>query len=221
MFGSWFLKLWIMSSGLIVPEFYIDNLPAVKDTENRELLRHIKIVADRDSIFQWLKQLRVAPYSYDILDNRGIKSPDYIIENLPDLKLNAHFLLAFHIYGFEENTFIAGRFCQPVNPPVNLYLKDLFIEYRIVGQNNVNVLWCKVKGFYNKGLAAKGFFTVFSVVNKIMMTRQLQKIRRLSGLLKAGKIKHGRFKFTKYYRESGIHWWFFCRRHNCKGLMNK
>ena len=204
-----------------VPVFNIDNLPDIRGTDCRELLRHIKIDADKDSIFQWLKQLRVAPYSYDILDNRGIKSPDYIIENLPDLKLNAHFLLAFHIYGFEENLFIAGRFCQPVNPPVNLYLKDLFIEYRIVVEENFSLLWCKVKGYYNKGIGSKGFFAVFSVVNKIMMTRQLIKIRRLSELLKAGKISHGKFDFDNYYKESGIHWWFFCRRHNCKGLLNK
>lgn len=201
------------------PRFFIDSLPNISDSDCRELTRNIEIQASASSIYIWLKQLRIAPYSFDFLDNRGIKSPEYIIENLPPLKLNSHFLLSFHIYGFEENTFIAGRFCLPVNPPVNRYLKEMFIEYRIQEQGANTWLWCKIKGWYNKDIASKGFFRIFSVVNLFMTKRQLRNIRKLSELLREDKIPKGVFSFDNYFPESGLLWWFFCRRNKCKGLI--
>jgi hypothetical protein len=204
---------------LSVPGFFIDSLPDISNTVCRELLRCIEIRAHASDIFAWLKQLRIAPYSYDFLDNRFRKSPDYIIENLPPLKVNTHYLLAFHIFEFEENSFIVCRFCEPINPPVNLYMKGLFFEYRIVEQGTKTKLWCKIKGYFNTDISSKGFFFIFSVVNKIMMARQLKNIKRLSELLTLGKVEIKMYDLKSYYAKSGIHWWVFCRRHNCKGLI--
>ena len=202
-----------------VPCFFVDSLPDISDTDCRELLRCIEIRAGASDIYVWLKQLRIAPYSYDLIDNRCKKSPDHIIENLPPLKINTHYLLAFHIFEFEENSFIVCRFCEPINPPVNLYMKSLFFEYRIVEQGTKTKLWCKIKGYYNTDISSKGFFFIFSIVNKIMMKRQLRNIKKLSELLTIGKIDTKMFDLKNYYFKSGIHWWVFCRRHNCKGLI--
>jgi hypothetical protein len=199
-------------------EFFIDSLPDISGTDCRELIRHIEICAAASEIFVWLKQLRIAPYSFDLLDNRGRKSPEFLIENLPPLKCGSHFLLAFHIYGFEENKYIAGRFCVPVNPPVNRFIREMLIEYRIQESGLNSILWCKIKGWYNHGLETKGFFRVFSIVNLIMTKKQLGKIRKLSEMLRAGKVKTGLYDFKNHYPESGLLWWLFCRRKNCKGL---
>jgi hypothetical protein len=204
---------------LAPPCFFLDSLGSIPDTDCRELFRYIDIQANARDIFMWLKQLRIAPYSYDCIDNKCIKSPDYLIANLPPLKVNSHFLLAFHITGFEEDSFIVCRFCEPINYPVNLYLKDLYIEYRIAGQGNKARLWCKVKGYFNRDISSRGFYVIFSAVNKFMMTRQLKNIRRLSERLAAGKIETGKINFKDFYIQSGIHWWIFCRRQNCKGLI--
>lgn len=110
---------------LTVPGFFVDSLPDLSGTDCREIIRHMEIRAGASDIYIWLKQLRVAPYSFDLLDNRFRKSPGYIIENMPPLKINSHFLLAFHVCGFEENKFIAGRFCVPVNPPVCRYMREM------------------------------------------------------------------------------------------------
>ena len=206
-------------SSYAVPAFFVDSNPDISKTDCRELLRCVEIKAGASDIFVWLKQLCIAPYSYDFIDNRGKKSPDFIIENLPALKAYTHFLLVFHILKFEENSFILGRFCEPINPPVNKYMKDLFIEYRIVTEGPQTKLWCKIKGYFNTDISSKGFFFIFSVVNKIMMTRQLKNIKRFSELLAAGKIETQMFDMTDYYIKSGIHWWIFCRRHNCSGLI--
>lgn len=201
-----------------VPDFFVDSLPGNSNSVTRELIRHIAIKAGAPEIFVWLKQLRIAPYSYDFIDNRGRKSPGFIIENLPPLKSSAHFLLAFNILKFEENSFITGRFCEPVNPPVNSYMEDMFIEYRIVEKATTSELWCKVKGHYYNDIFSRGFYFIFSAVNKIMTARQLKNIKKLSELAAVGKVETGKYDMKNYFIKSGIHWWIFCRRHNCKGL---
>lgn len=204
---------------LTVPSFFIDSLPDIPHTDCRELLRCIEIHANTTDIFVWLKQLRIAPYSYDFIDNKGRKSPDYIIENLPPLKVNTHYLLAFHILEFEENSFIVCRFCEPINPPVGLYMKSMYLEYRIVNQGTQSQLWCKIKGYINKDISSKGFFYIFSFMNKVMAAKQLKNIKKLSELLASGKIETKKYDLSNYFFKSGLHWWIFCRRHNCKGLM--
>ena len=101
-----------------VPSFFVDSLPDITNTDCRELLRYVEINAVASDIFIWLKQLRIAPYSFDVVDYGCKKSPDYIIQNLPPLKISTHFLLAFHMKEFEENSFITGRYCEPVNSPL-------------------------------------------------------------------------------------------------------
>ena len=204
---------------LSIPYFFVDSLPNISNTDCRELLRCIEICANTSDIFVWLTQMRIAPYSYDFIDNRCRKSPDYVIENLPPLKVNTHFLLSFHIFEFMENSFVACRFCEPINQPVNLYMKSLFIEYRIIEQEIKTKLWCKIKGYFNTDIYSKGFFLFFSVLNKIMMARQLKNIKRLSELLAFGKVETKLYDLKSYYIKSGIHWWIFCRRNNCKGII--
>jgi hypothetical protein len=204
---------------LPIPYFSVDSLPNISNTDCRELLRCIEISANPSDIFVWLKQLRIAPYSYDFIDNRCRKSPDYIIENLPPLKVNTHYLLAFHIFEFEESSFIVCRFCEPINSPVNLYMKGLFFEYRIVEQGTKTQLWCKIKGYFNTDISSKGFFYIFSVINKLMMARQLKNIKKLSEMLTSGNVETKMYDLKSYYIKSGIHWWVFCRRHNCNGLI--
>lgn len=57
-------------------------------------------------------------------------------------------------------------------------------EYRIQELGTNAILWCKVKGWFNNDLASKGFFNIFSAVNKIMTKRQLRKIKSLSEMKK-------------------------------------
>jgi hypothetical protein len=204
---------------LSIPTFFIDSLPDISKERCRELIRCIEIRAKASDIFIWLKQLRIAPYSYDFIDNEGKKSPDYIIENLPPLRINSHFLLSFHISGFEENSFIACRFCEPINTPVNLYMKCLYLEYRITRQGTKTNLWCKIKGDFNRDIFSRGFFFVFSLCNKIMMRKQLKNIKKLAELSAIGKVQVKMHDLKDYFIKSGVHWWIFCRRHNCKSLL--
>lgn len=202
-----------------MPQFFIDSLPDIPGARRRNLLRSIGIDASAHDIFIWLTQLRVAPYSYDFIDNGRRKSPAFIIENLPPLRINTHFLLAFHVSAFEEDSFIACRYCEPVNPPFSLCLRGLHMEYRIEENSHEATLWCKISGYIRRNALSRFFFSAFSLVNRIMMKRQLRNIKKYSEMAFAGKAGSGRLNLAGYYPRSCIHWWIFCRRHNCRELI--
>ena len=62
-----------------MPQFFIDSLPGVPGAMRRNLVRSIGIEARAHDIFIWLTQLRVAPYSYDFIDNGRREFPAFLI----------------------------------------------------------------------------------------------------------------------------------------------
>jgi len=51
------------------------------------------------------------------------------------------------------------------------------------------------------------------------MAKQLKTIKKLSEKLALGEIGEDNYDLRNYYAKSGLHWWLFCRRHNCSGLI--
>jgi len=202
-----------------IPGFYLDALPEVSASLAMGRLRYIEIGAGKSHVFAWLSQLRLAPYSYDYIDNRGRRSPYFIVRNLPPIKNGTHCLLAFHVHAFEEDSFLVCRFCEPINKPLNLFLKALYIEYRLVEDGGSTHLWCKVLGQVNRGIVSRTAFLMILGINRIMLGRQLQVIKKLSERLAAGEISTGDYALERSYIKSGLHWWIFCRRRHCPALI--
>jgi hypothetical protein len=68
--------------------------------------RAISIDAPARVVFAWLCQLRVAPYSYDLLDNTGSRSPRTRSAELTDLAVGQPFVRIFgRTYVFELAAF--------------------------------------------------------------------------------------------------------------------
>jgi hypothetical protein len=69
--------------------------------------RAVDVAAPADHVFRWLRQLTIAPYSYDWIDFRGRKSPRTLVEGLPELAVGQP-LLVFEITGFETGIHLTG-----------------------------------------------------------------------------------------------------------------
>lgn len=71
--------------------------------------RAISIDAPPRIVFAWLCQLRVAPYSYDILDNFGRRSPRRRDPELVHLEVGQRFMTLFALHSFVDDEHITLR----------------------------------------------------------------------------------------------------------------
>ncbi|MDT5147364.1 MAG: hypothetical protein QOC58_2009 [Mycobacterium sp.] len=71
--------------------------------------RAISIAAPPTIVFAWLCQLRVAPYSYDLLDNLGRRSPRKRDPELVHLEVGQRFMALFELQSFVDDEWITLR----------------------------------------------------------------------------------------------------------------
>jgi hypothetical protein len=67
------------------------------------LFRAVDVEAPTAVVFRWLCQLRVAPYSYDWIDNLGRQSPRELIDGLDDLEIGDRVATIFELVAFEPD----------------------------------------------------------------------------------------------------------------------
>jgi len=76
------------------------------------LFRAIDIDAPAPLVFRWLCQMRVAPYSYDWIDNFGRRSPQQLVDGLDDLEVGQRFMI-FRLVSFEPGRSITLESTSP------------------------------------------------------------------------------------------------------------
>lgn len=80
-------------------------LPAASLRMHRAISVHAPITL----VFLWLCQLKLAPYSYDLLDNFGRKSPQQLAYGLDRLEVGQRFMTIFSLVSFRRDAHITLR----------------------------------------------------------------------------------------------------------------
>ena len=76
---------------------------------NETFFRGVRVAAPKEMIFRWMCQLRVAPYSYDWVDNAGRQSPRVPTPGAARLTVGQRTLIIFRIAEFTDGESITLR----------------------------------------------------------------------------------------------------------------
>jgi hypothetical protein len=98
------------------------------DAPGASCLRAVDSSADAATVFRWFCQLRVAPYSYDLLDNWGKPSPRTLTPGLDELELGMSVMTIFRLVDFEPGRHLTLRLRNPASR--RLY-GDIAVSYTV------------------------------------------------------------------------------------------
>lgn len=98
-------------------------VPAPLDTYYRGITVH----ADRAIVWRWLCQMRVAPYSYDWVDNFGRTSPRKLTLGADNLAIGQRILVLFEVVGFERDHHITVQ----VRPGLRWFWGNTCCTFRV------------------------------------------------------------------------------------------
>lgn len=141
--------------------------------------RATTVRATRSIVFRWLCQLKVAPYSYDLLDNGGRRSPRTLTPGVEHLAAGQRFMSIFELVDFDMDDHLTLRIVEPralarFGPLTGTYaVRELDATHtRLIVKLNVGVRGeSLLRRVRRAGLAWGDLF---------MMHRQLATLRRLA-----------------------------------------
>jgi hypothetical protein len=93
------------------PEERAEPFPCDDVIANADVVawRAVDVAAPAPVLFRWLCQLRVAPYSYDWIDNFGRRSPRRLIPSLNELAVGQRVMSIFEIVSFTPDVHMTVR----------------------------------------------------------------------------------------------------------------
>ena len=133
--------------------------------------RAVDVDAEPAVVFRWLCQLRVAPYSYDLIDNLGRRSPRTLTPGLTDLSLGQPVMTIFTLAGFVRDLELTLRLTDRW---ARLAFGDLAVTYRVTPGRLVAKLTVSARrrSYVRRHLLAWG--------DLVMMRRQLRTLAELA-----------------------------------------
>ena len=93
------------------------------------LHRAVDVAAPAEHAFRWLCQLKVAPYSYDLLDNGGRRSPRELTPGLDRLAVGQRVMTIFTLVDFAPGEHLTLRLTDPRGRRM---FGDLVVTYAVL-----------------------------------------------------------------------------------------
>jgi len=136
--------------------------------------RAVDVAAPPARVFRWLCQLRVAPYSYDWIDNGGRRSPQQLTPGLEDLELGQPVMRIFELVNFAPDESLTLRLRRPgLFPP-------LAVSYVALPREGGTRLLARLAVRYRPGPFDRALRAFLPFGDWIMMRKQLLELKRLA-----------------------------------------
>lgn len=144
------------------------------------LFRAITVDAPVPIVFRWLCQMRVAPYSYDWIDNFGRRSPRRLTPGLEALEVGQRFMI-FTLMSFEPDHQITLLTDHPV-------FGEVALTYRVEPDPRGTRLAVKLRVRYPSPPLGWFMRRVLPAGDLVMMHKQLHTIAALAKETASGAV---------------------------------
>lgn len=141
--------------------------------------RAMTVNASAAEVFPWYCQMRIAPYSYDWLDNLGRRSPQSLTLGLTELQIGQVFMTGFELVDFEHNCHVTLR---SRSLPAWLYVfGDVVISYKVYDiDDGLSRMLIKMRMGYPQSPLRPLMMTLLPPGDTFMMHKQLRSFKRLA-----------------------------------------
>lgn len=144
-----------------------------------QLYRGVTINAAPAVVFRWLCQLRVAPYSYDWIDNGGRQSPQQPTPGLERLENGQDVMTIFTLTSFKRNEHLTVRL-KPSRTARSVF-GDIAVSYLIVPEAEaVCRLLVKLVMKHSPTVMGRFMRRFLPWGDLVMMRKQLMNLKRLA-----------------------------------------
>jgi hypothetical protein len=158
--------------------------PASRAEPENIWYRGVTVNAPASVIFRWLCQIRVAPYSYDWIDNFARQSPRRLIPGLDQLKIGQSVMTIFRISDFAADRFLTIH----LSLASSLLCRDLSITYLCLAHGVEQTrLLVRIGVLYPHHFLGRITRSLLSVGDWVMMRKQLLTLKRLAEQSHRGK----------------------------------
>jgi hypothetical protein len=138
------------------------------------LTRAVGVRAPARLVYRWLCQIKLAPYSYDLLDNLGRRSPQELVEGTDAIAVGDR-MMVFQVTDVEPGHQWTGR----MTPSAARMLGRGFVTYAAEPDGTETRLVVRYVA-ETRGLLGATLGRLLALGDLVMMRRQLLNLRRLA-----------------------------------------
>ena len=151
-----------------------------------EYFRAVGVAAPVEVLFRWLCQLKVAPYSYDLVDNFGRRSPRELTPGVERLERGQKVMTIFDLADFREDEHLTLTLGGPL---ANALFGRAAMSYVVspVADDRCRLV-AKLRVRYPAGLAGSVMRLLLPWGDLLMMRKQLLTLKRLAEGQRSGPV---------------------------------